>query len=221
MRKLFLTSAGLPKETRDYFIKLLLPKKPEEISVAFIPTAAYPEVDKSFIQKSLDELKEIGIKQVEEIDLKNEDKESLLAKLSKADVIYVNGGNTFYLLDWTRKSGFDQIISQLLDDGKIYVGTSAGSIIAGPDIESAGWEEIEVFDKNIVHLKDTTGMNLVPFVVSPHFVEKDRKFLESKSKTVSYTIIALHDSQAVLYIDNKYEIVGKGEEIICNSSNLL
>lgn len=114
MRKLFLTSAGFPKETRKYSLKLL-PKKPQKIKVAFIPTAAYPEVDKSFVQKSLDELKEIGITKIEEVDLKNENKGSLYNKLLGVDVIYVNGGNTFYLLEYIRKSGFDQIINPLLE----------------------------------------------------------------------------------------------------------
>src|SRR3989344_3332126 len=174
MRKIFLTLAGLPRETSDYFVKIL-PKKPAEIKVCFIPTAANPEVDKSFVQKSLDEIRDVGINNITEVDLDDENRESLYEKLSSCDVIYVNGGNTFYLLDRVRKSGFDQIIPELLDNGKIYIGVSAGSIVAGPNIESAGWKWIGVVDKNIVSLKDLQGLNLVSFVVSPHFVENDRK----------------------------------------------
>lgn len=217
MRKIFLTSAGLPRETSDYFVKIL-PKNPAEVKVCFIPTAANPEVDKSFVQKSLDELKDIGINNVTEVDLDKENKNSLYEKLSSYDVIYVNGGNTFYLLDRIRKSGFGEIITRLLDDGKIYIGVSAGSIITGPNIESAGWKWLGIVDKNIVGLKNLQGLNLVSFEISPHFVENDRKTLEENSKNVNYPIIAINDEQAVLCIGDDYKIVGEGEKLIYNNS---
>lgn len=214
-QKLFLTSAGLPKEIRDPFIKLL-PKKPEESTVAFIPTAADPYADKWFVEKDKELLKEMGMK-IQEVDLKTEKKDSLLAKLSDFDVIYIAGGNTFYLLYWIRKSGFEEIINQLLNDGKIYVGSSAGSIIMGPDIELAGWDDINEPDEMIITLENTTALNIVPFVVSPHFVEKDKEPLSQRSKTVNYPIIAINDKQAVLCIGDKHEIVGEGEKIVYNS----
>lgn len=207
--KLFLTSAGLPRETREYFLKLL-DKDPKKVKVAFIPTAAYPEVDKWFVKAATDELEELGMSW-EVVELKNEGKDALLKKLKEFDVIYVNGGNTFYLLDWVRKSGFDQIIRQLLEEGKIYVGVSAGSIIAGPNIEVSGWDA--TWDKNVVGLKDLKGLSLVPFAVSPHFTELERKILEEKSKDVDYPVWAITDKQAVLVDDKKIKIVGLGEII--------
>ena len=107
MRKLFLTSGGLPNETRDAFLKLL-GKNPQDTRVAFIPTAKDPEEDQSYVQRSLDQLDELGFV-YESTDLKEYSKETLGEKLTQFDVIYVNGGNTFYLLDWIRKSGFYQI----------------------------------------------------------------------------------------------------------------
>lgn len=207
--KLFLTSAGLPKETREYFIKLL-DKDPKKVTVAFIPTAAYPEVDKWFVKATTDEIEKLGMSW-EEVELKNEDEDALLKKLKKFDVIYINGGNTFYLLDWVKKSGFNQIIRQLLEEGRIYVGVSAGSIIAGPNIEVSGWDA--TWDKNVVGLEDLTGLNLVPFAISPHFTEAERRVLEEKSKEISYPVWAITDKQAVLVVDDEVEIVGEGKII--------
>lgn len=213
MKKLFLTSAGLPKETRDYFLKLL-DKDPKATTVAFIPTAADPEDDKWFVQRAIDEIVEIGMK-VLEIDLKEENKISLDNKLSKCDVIYVNGGNSFYLLDWARKSGFDEVVKKLVNEGKIYIGVSAGSIIAGPNIEVAGWGD---GDKNSINLADLTGLNFVAFAVSPHFIESDRQLLNEMSKKVNYPIVALNNAQAVLVTNDKVEIVGVGEKIVYGKS---
>lgn len=212
-KKLFLTSAGLVKETRDAFLKLLS-ISPIEATMAFIPTASDPEKDKRFVDKDKKLINEIGIK-LQEVDLKNENENSLLEKLSQHDVIYVEGGNTFYLLDWVRKSGFDKVLRKLTDEGKIYVGVSAGSILVGPNIELSNWKHD--WDKNIVNLQDLTGLNLVPFVISPHFVGEDRALLEEKSKTVKYPIVALNDTQAILVNSGYVKIVGVGGKISFNN----
>lgn len=212
-RKLFLTSAGLVKETRDAFLKLLS-ISPNEATMAFIPTASDPEKDKRFVDKDKKLINEIGIK-VQEVDLKNENENSLLEKLSQHDVIYVEGGNTFYLLDWVRKSGFDRVLQKLIDQGKNYVGVSAGSILVGPNIELSNWKHD--WDKNIVNLQDLTGLNLVTFAISPHFVEEDRALLEQKSKTVNYPVVALNDTQAILVNGGYVKIVGVGEKVSFNN----
>ena len=209
--KLFLTSTGLPKETRQFFLELL-DKNPEECKVAFIPTAGDTEKDKWFIGVARSELEEMRFT-VKDIDLKKETLISLKKKLADCDVIYVNGGNTFYLLDWIRKSGFNEIIKKILNKDRVYVGVSAGSIIACPNIEPAGWKHA---DRNIVKLKDLSGMNLVPFLITPHYKETYREVVEKAAKNMKYPIVALNDKQAIL-IDGKIaRIVGKGKKIFFN-----
>ena len=212
-KKLFLTSAGLVRETRDTFLKLLS-IAPNEATVAFIPTAADPEENKWFVDKDRELIDEIGMK-IQEVDLKNENETSLLQKLSPLQVIYVEGGNTFYLLNWVRKSGFDKVLPRLLGEGKIYIGVSAGSILVGPSIELSNWKHD--WDKNIVNLKDLTGLNLVQFAISPHFIEKHRELLEQKSKTVNYPVVALNDTQAILVNGREIKIVGEGAKITFNN----
>lgn len=214
--KLFLTSAGLQKETRDYFLELL-GRDLKIIKVVFIPTAADPEKDKGFVDSAKDELKDIGLG-FSEIDLKDENKSSLERKLLGADVIYVNGGNAFYLLDWVRKSGFDRVVKNFLDRGGIYIGVSAGSVLAGTEIDCAGWNED--WDKNIVGIKDTRGLGLVDFAISPHYTDGDFKLLFEKSKSVSYPVIGLADSQAILVDGKKIRAVGRGEPVCFNGKKL-
>jgi len=213
MRKLFLTSGGLPNETRDAFLKLL-GKNPQDTRVAFIPTAKDPEEDQSYVQRSLDQLDELGFV-YESTDLKEYSKETLGEKLTQFDVIYVNGGNTFYLLDWIRKSGFDQIIGDLLDQGKIYLGVSAGTIVAGPNIETAGWKNL---DRNFLNLTDLTGLNLVPFSVFVHYEPEFQTLIESETTRITYPMIVLTDQQAVLGEETRYKIVGPGNRWVLNDS---
>lgn len=207
MRKLFLTSAGLPPETAPFFSELL-DQDPRELKLAMIPTAGYPEIDKVLLNETKEGLGKSGFK-IEVIDLKIEAPKVIRNKLEKVDIINVGGGNTFFLLYWVRKCGLDKYLEELIDQGKIYLGVSAGSIIMGPDIGLSGWKK--EWDENVVNLEDLSGLNLVPFAVSPHFIKEDLPLLKEKSKTVNYPIVAINDTQAVMVVGNQYKVVGKGK----------
>lgn len=209
--KLFLTSAGLPPETSGEFLKLL-GKKPEETKICFISTASYaehPEGDAEYVKGDKIRLSELGFKTITEIDLRREDEKSLREKLKNFDVIFVTGGNTFYLLKYVRESGFDKAIKPFLDREGIYFGVSAGTIIAGKDISISGWKSD--WDKNIVNLEDLRGMGLVDFIISPHYVAEHKAVINENKNKVSSTIYALTDSQAILVDDGKIQFIGPGE----------
>lgn len=214
--KLFLTSAGLPPETTEEFLKLL-DKKPEEIRVCFITTASHPEENKGYVEKDRERVSELGF-QVTEVDLKEENEESLMSKLGSFDVIFVEGGNTFYLLKYIRESGFNKVIKSFLDKGGIYLGVSAGTMVAGLNIESANWKHM---DKNIVSLEDLTGLKLVPFVISVHIDESNIELIKECTSKVSYPVIALTDKQAILVENGTQKIVGVGEKYIFNTDDKL
>lgn len=205
--KYLLTSAGLPPEVSPTLLKILN-KSPNEIRVCFIPTAADPEEDKWFLKKDRERLSELGFN-ITEIDLKQENEGSLRDKLAKFDLIFVEGGNTFYLMKYIRESGFDKVIKEFSDKDMIYIGVSAGSYVAGPDISPAQWKYAE--DKNIVGLKDLRGMGLVNFIISPHYRSEHEPIINKNKDKVSYPIIALTDSQAVLVENSNIQFIGPGE----------
>lgn len=205
MKLLFLTSAGLIPETRDKFLECL-PKNPSHLSVAFVPTAADldPDPNPWYVKAARNELLDLGFK-VEDVDLKIDPK-PIKEKFEKADIIYINGGNTFYLLDWIRKSKVDTYLKDLIETGKPYIGASAGSVLAGPDIAIAGWDPN--WDENSVNLLDTTGLGIVPFAVVPHYDTKDHFVVERESQLVDYKVVPLTNTQAVLVRGDSYEIIG-------------
>ena len=214
--KLFLTSAGLPPETTEEFLKLL-PQKPEETKICFIATASHPEENKCYVERDRERLWELGFKIIE-LDLKKENKNSLRDRLKDFDVLFVEGGNTFYLLKYIRESGFDEALKLFLKRGGIYLGVSAGTMVTGLNIESANWKYA---DKNIVNLKDLTGLKLVPYVFSVHIDESNLDIIKNIANKIDYPVIALTDKQALL-IDNKIKkIVGEGEKYIFNINTKL
>ena len=71
--------------------------------------------------------------------------------INEFDVMYMMGGNTFYLLNIIRKTGFDKNIKEFINSGKIYVGSSAGSEILGNSIDVAlGYDDNNVIEKKIL-----------------------------------------------------------------------
>lgn len=138
----------------------------------------------------------------------------MAGKLKAADIIFVEGGNTFYLMKYARESGFGELVKEFLDRGGVYVGLSAGSIIAGPNIEISNWPPA---DSNDVDLKDLTAMNLVPFAIAPHIDETNIEATKNEAAKVSYPVIALSDKQAILVDGDKIKIIGDGEKLVFNN----
>lgn len=210
--KLFLTSVGLEPEYQDDFLQLLS-KKPTGTKLAFIPTACDPEPDKSYVKQTRDEIQATGIK-VFDIDLKEENEQSLYEKLSKADVICVNGGNTFYLLDWVKKSGFDKVVKKLTSEGKIYFGVSAGSYIACPTIEAAKWKHLG--DPDVVGMTDLSALGLVNFLMVAHYEEKYKEDVENGAKTTNLPVVTLTNKQAIIVENDEIKFVGVGNTLKYN-----
>ena len=205
--KLFLTSAGLPPETTRAFLKLLN-KRPEETRICFVITAANPQEDKGYVKEDRKRLKELGF-QVTELDLEKENEESLRKKLNNFDVIFVEGGNTFYLLKYIRESGFDKALKPFLERGGIYLGVSAGTYIVGPDISPTQWKHAE--DKNIVGLKNLRGLGLVDFAIFSHYKPEHESIIKENKHKIPYSVVALTDSQAVLVENGNIQFIGPGE----------
>lgn len=211
--KLLLTSAGIVPEIKEYFLSLL-PKKPEEIKVCFITTAAYGESkNPTWMENDRKRLQGCGIKHIEDLDLKDKSQSELESIIADKDLIYVNGGNTFYLLYWIRKSGFDSVVREYVKHGGLYVGVSAGSYVACPTIEAATWKPK---DNNRIKLTNLTALNLVPFLITAHFEEKYREIVEAEAKKTKYPIVALTDEQAVLIDQKKVTLMGEGDKNFYN-----
>lgn len=203
MKKLFLTS-----QFRTVGDKLAdtLPKAPEDLTVVFVPTAGDPYGDeKPWLVADRQKLVDMGFNVVD-LPLKDAKKDQVEAALKKADVIFVAGGNTFYLLHHARLSGFLELAPKYIENGVIYVGSSAGSYLACPTIEAGGWKNQ---DKNFLGLTDLRAMNLVPFIIFAHYVPQYDEILAAGKASTKYEVRTLTDDQALLVADDKVTLLSK------------
>ena len=200
--RLLLTSAGLTTPGIVLALQKTLPKPFAECSLALIYTDSSEE-QRERVRLRHGELDRLGFSSVQEIDASHVHSPDVLDRF---DAIYVKGGNTFSILHAMRESGFDHVIVSFILRGGVYIGVSAGSILLGPNIECAGWGSCA--DSNDSQLQNTEGLQLVPFAVFPHFQEDLRHELQPLQTTVSYPVIPLTDTQAMLSIDGNTVRIG-------------
>lgn len=204
MKKLLLTSDGFvnPKIAQEFLI--LVNKKPADIKVLFVPTAAEYEFENKeemfYVKESERELiADLGIPK-ENIVWFNMKNASVAGDIQSFDVMYMCGGNTYYLLNEIRNTGFDKKIIEFVESGKIYVGVSAGSIIMGPNISTSA-------DKNQVGLKDTNAFNFFDQSIVPHYQKKEKSVIDEFEKNNPWKVLRLRDSQAVCVRGESYKVI--------------
>ncbi|KKU09472.1 MAG: S51 family peptidase [Parcubacteria group bacterium GW2011_GWF1_45_5] len=180
-----------------------------EMKIGYVMTASKVARDKTFFEKVKNSMRENHIL-FEEMDIEGKSKEELKNFFKNKNVIHVEGGNTFYLLKAIRENGFAEVLKELLSEGKIYIGTSAGAYIMCPTIEVANWNET---GRDRFGLTDFSGLNYVPFVLKVHYKNEAEELVKEKIKTLKYPLRILRDGQGILVENNQYTFFGDEAEV--------
>ena len=95
---------------------------------------------------------------------------ALRSVLLRHKVIWALGGNAFLLRRALRESGFDDIIGDVLGEGVIYAGWSAGACVAGDSLRAIGlMDDPTVSAPGYASAEPIwEGLGLVPFTIIPH-----------------------------------------------------
>ncbi len=144
-----------------------------------------------------------------EYDITGKTNDQILADLSSFDVMYIEGGNSYYLLQESQKSGFSEFVKRRVEEGMVYIGTSAGTVIAGPDIEPVRQDSRAVLAPD---LKSTKAYGLFDFVIMPHWGQEKRRDLFNSYRiehiyNETYPYILLTDHQYIEVTDDWYNII--------------
>ena len=200
VKKMLLTSAGfINPETAEVLMKEI-PKQAEWCKVLMV-SYTQSKTEESYVAASKKELEDLGFKDIRVINLHKP------IKPEPPDVIYVCGGNTFAIMQKMKETGLDKFIIEAVNNGVLYIGVSAGSIIAGKTIEIAGWGSEG--DTNDVNLKDLSGFGFTDVAVFPHYkvIQKD-EVVEFRKK-VTYPIMEITDNQVVFVRGSKVKRIGR------------
>jgi dipeptidase E len=86
--------------------------------------------------------------------------------VEETDAIFIGGGNTFRLLKGLQDLDLIEAIRRKVRSGAPYIGSSAGSNVAAPTIKTTK-------DMPIVQPRSFDSLGLVPFQISPHYLDPD------------------------------------------------
>ncbi|MHA6279747.1 dipeptidase PepE [Salinimicrobium sp. CAU 1759] len=88
--------------------------------------------------------------------------------VKKAEGIFTGGGNTFLLVQQLYNYDLIPVLKEMLNNGTPYMGTSAGTNIAGLSMKTTN-------DMPIVYPPSFTTLGAVPFNINPHYLDPDPK----------------------------------------------
>lgn len=98
--------------------------------------------------------------------------EKIRGKIENADLIYVGGGNTVYMLEVWKKTGFDALLLEAYRRGVILAGVSAGGICWFEQMFS----DADRMDGTSNEFKMYAGLGVLKGTVAPHFEERKEEF---------------------------------------------
>ncbi len=84
--------------------------------------------------------------------------------LKNAEGIFTGGGNTFLLVKTLHDAALMQVLADTVKQGTPYLGTSAGTNIAGINMQTTN-------DMPIVYPSGFDTMGLTPFNINPHYLD--------------------------------------------------
>lgn len=206
--KLFLSSEGIP---RPDILKGLLRATEGIPTVAVINNALdpYPKDSADGFIRALTELFHTLGFEPTNIDLREYEHKTpeLKDELHKHALIWVSGGNSFWLRYVMKTSGFDRIIKELLAEGIVYGGWSAGAIVAGPSLKV-----IELMDP-VEKAPEIVweGLGLVPYFIWPHWNTKKYVHLQESAQNemvkLPYESLTLSDGEALVVENGERRII--------------
>lgn len=86
--------------------------------------------------------------------------------IRQAKAIFTGGGNTFVLVNQLYGLEVMDVLREAVENGTLYMGTSAGSNIAGQTMQTTN-------DMPIVYPPSFKTLGLVPFNINPHYLDPD------------------------------------------------
>jgi dipeptidase E len=207
MKLLLYSDYKLSPDQLDVLIELV-GKDPQDITIASItnPVDVYEDTD--WVKESVGSLEVKGSK-AENVDLRQYQgkPDGLREKLASYDVIWISGGHTYYLRWLLRETGADQIIIDLVRDGKVYAGWSAGACVAGTSIHHFEFSDDPKDTPAMIY----EGLGLIDGVILPHMntddfvagmTEANKKFIQE-----GYTTYPLDDGQAVVVNGDELKVI--------------
>lgn len=175
--------------------------------VVFIPTASKFEKVNFYVKADKKALAKLGFI-VEDVDVSITKPVEIREKIENCDYVFIEGGNTFYLLQELKRSGADEMILEHIQKNKMYIGASAGAMIVSKNIEYA-----KHMDNPACALElngDYSSLGAINFCIVPHY--QNVPFKKAADRIIQeYTnclqLYPISNNQAIVVDGDKIETI--------------
>lgn len=121
--------------------------------------------------------------------------------LAAYDLVYLAGGNPYYLLQRVRATEADSVLEEMIAAGRPVIGSSAGALLLGRSLNV-----VPVFDMSVPDLgcRNPTALGLAPFTVLPHANRWKARFADYAARLAAARvfcrseIVEIADDEGVL-----------------------
>ena len=202
---LFLTSNGLTSPALQDEFRQAIANKGRRCAI--IPTAMEKEKDKDqWLEETRQKLSDYGL-ECEFFWLGTDENE----KLAEFDIVYICGGNVFYLMQVIKQCSAEEILRTAAKE-KVVVGVSAGSLIMQKDLELIR-DLIPRMNKR-VKLKDLTALDITNNIEHlPHktryisIIDAFEKRVKTYERKVGHKVICLEDGQGIIISGTEHKVI--------------
>lgn len=183
------------------FLRRHTGQEPSALRIGVIDDAGAPYADQPFSSFEWTQLTDLGFRLTRMTAGKYRDAADFDSDLNTVDAVYVCGGHTFVLLGALQSNGTGEVLTARVRAGLPYVGLSAGSVVAGPNIEPVSPLDAPADAPGVT---DYTGLGLVDTVVIPHadgaLPQFPRAVIDEVVRTYEdrFPLTRVNDDQALL-----------------------
>src|SRR5581483_5681955 len=131
----------------------------DRVRAVFIPYALHDR--RGYASQAESRFRDLGMELTSVHDVSN-----AARAIEHAELIFVGGGNTFRLLCALHEHRLLDPIRRAVHSGVCYIGSSAGAIVSGPSLKTTK-------DMPIIQPPSFDALGLVPFQISPHYLDPD------------------------------------------------
>ena len=202
--KLILTGGGNSEhftQIDKHFISLL----GETAKLLFIPLAGEESEWSNGLERIQKTFSTIEFDNIEMcLDLSELDWEYL----QKFQAIYIDGGNTFDLMDRIHHTHTYELFHRFLHHGGVINGDSAGAIVLGSHLETAHFGDSG--DDNDSDVISYQGLNFLgKWAIHCHYNENEDQEIIDFVKEFGFPVIALHENSAVAIENTTIQVIGE------------
>ncbi len=194
------------------FLEGLIAPSRRPLRVGYVDDAQAAFPDAPFVEEEYEAWEGLGHELVR-ITVRDMPASELDRVSAGLDAVYVASGSTFALLEALQATGGGKVLSDRVRAGLPYIGASAGSIVAGPDVTPASLMDDPADGPALTDLR---GLALVNQVVVPHadglLPPYPPELIDRTLKTygADYPLLPLRDDQALLARSGRGRVVDSG-----------